>query len=78
MTAEPTFSELDPGLVLDAVESLGMQCDGRQLALNSFENRVFQVGIEDDAPVIVKFYRNGRWSDEQIDEEHALDRKSVV
>jgi len=72
MTAEPTFSDLDPGLVLDAVESVGLQCDGRQLALNSFENRVFQVGVEDDAPVIAKFYRNGRWSDEQIAEEHAF------
>jgi len=72
MNAEPTFSELDPGLVLDAVESLGLECDGRQLALNSFENRVFQVGLEDDAPVIAKFYRNGRWSDAQIAEEHAF------
>lgn len=72
MTVEPTFSELDPGLVLDAVESVGLQCDGRQLALNSFENRVFQVGIEDASPVIAKFYRNGRWSDEQIAEEHAF------
>lgn len=72
MSAEPTFSELDPGLVLDAVESLGFDCDGRQLALNSFENRVFQVGLEDGPPIIAKFYRNGRWTDEQIGEEHAL------
>lgn len=72
MSAVPTFAELDPGLVLDAVESVGLVCDGRQLALNSFENRVYQIGIEDADPVIAKFYRNGRWSDAQIDEEHAL------
>ncbi|MDX1610151.1 MAG: serine/threonine protein kinase [Halofilum sp. (in: g-proteobacteria)] len=72
MTTGPSFAELDPGLVLDAVESVGLDCDGRQLALNSFENRVYQVGLEDAEPVIAKFYRNGRWSDAQIGEEHAL------
>lgn len=68
--SEPDFGALDPSAVLDAVESLGLICDGHLLQLNSFENRVYQVGIEDDAPVIAKFYRNGRWSDEQIGEEH--------
>jgi len=67
-----TFSDLGPADVLDAVESLGFACDGRLLQLNSFENRVYQVGVEDDQPVIAKFYRNGRWSDAQIDEEHRL------
>lgn len=66
----PDFSDLGPSHVLDAVEGLGMACDGRLLQLNSFENRVYQVGLEDDDPVIAKFYRNGRWSDEQIAEEH--------
>jgi Ser/Thr protein kinase RdoA (MazF antagonist) len=72
MSSTPTFAELGPSDVLDAVESLGWQCDGRLLQLNSFENRVYQVGIDDDAPVIAKFYRNGRWSDAQIAEEHAF------
>ena len=70
MAAAPSFVELGPSTVLDAVESLGFTCDGRLLQLNSFENRVYQVGLEDAAPVIVKFYRNGRWSDAQIAEEH--------
>ncbi len=70
MAHEPTFAELGPSTVLDAVESVGRVCDGRLLQLNSFENRVYQVGLEDDAPLIAKFYRNGRWSDAQIREEH--------
>jgi len=49
-----------------------VRCDGRLLALNSYENRVFQVGLEDAEPVVVKFYRPGRWSDEAILEEHAF------
>src|SRR5690606_21942351 len=56
----------------DAVESAGLACDGTLLALNSYENRVYQVGIEDDAPRIVKFYRPGRWPDAAILEEHAF------
>ncbi|MEJ2698991.1 MAG: serine/threonine protein kinase, partial [Desulfuromonadales bacterium] len=54
------------------VESRGFLCDRRILALNSYENRVYQVGIEEGAPLIAKFYRPGRWSDEQILEEHSL------
>jgi Ser/Thr protein kinase RdoA (MazF antagonist) len=64
------YSRLTPDSVLDAIESAGLRCDGRQLALNSFENRVYQVGIEDGEPVVAKFYRPGRWSDAQILEEH--------
>lgn len=64
------YYQLDPNRVMDAVEHLGFYCDGRVMALNSYENRVFQVGIEDDSPLIVKFYRPQRWSDEQIQEEH--------
>ncbi|MFO1435865.1 MAG: serine/threonine protein kinase [Gammaproteobacteria bacterium] len=64
------YNDLTPERILAAVESLGMRCDGRLLALNSYENRVYQVGIEDAAPVIVKFYRPGRWSDACILEEH--------
>ena len=66
------FSTLDPDSVLDAVESLGFECDGRLLALNSYENRVYQVGLESDTPLVAKFYRPDRWSDEAILEEHAF------
>jgi Ser/Thr protein kinase RdoA (MazF antagonist) len=57
---------------MDAVESQGFRCDCRIFALNSYENRVCQVGVEDDAPLIAKIYRPGRWSDAQIIEEHAF------
>lgn len=69
------YAGLTPEAVLDAVESLGLTCDGRQLALNSYENRVYQVGIEDGKPLIAKFYRPARWSDAQILEEHAFARE---
>ena len=64
------FYQLTPDTVIDAVESMGYLSDGRILALNSYENRVYQVGIEDSEPLIAKFYRPLRWSDEQILEEH--------
>ena len=64
------FESLSPDLLIDAVESLGFVSDGRFLALNSYENRVYQIGIEDDEPMIAKFYRPERWSREQILEEH--------
>lgn len=68
---DPTpYAGLGPDQVLDAVESVGLPVDGRLLALNSYENRVYQVGLDDADPVIVKFYRAGRWSDAQILEEH--------
>ncbi len=66
------FDQLTPDLVLDAVESLGYLSDARVLALNSYENRVYQVGIEDGEPLIAKFYRPDRWSDAAIREEHAF------
>ncbi len=66
------YYRLDPDTVLHAVDSTGLLTDGRLLALNSYENRVYQVGIEGSDPVIAKFYRPGRWSDEQILEEHAF------
>jgi Ser/Thr protein kinase RdoA (MazF antagonist) len=69
------YAGLTPDVVLDAIESTGLRCDGRQLALNSYENRVYQVGIEDGAPVVAKFYRPGRWSNAQILEEHAFVRE---
>ena len=64
------YAELRPEQILDALEALEFRCDGRFLALNSYENRVYQIGIEDGAAVVVKFYRPGRWTDEAIIEEH--------
>ena len=64
------YYRLGPDAILQAVDSTGLLSDGRLLALNSYENRVYQVGIEETDPVIAKFYRPGRWSDEQILEEH--------
>ncbi|HCS27734.1 MAG TPA: serine/threonine protein kinase [Spongiibacteraceae bacterium] len=69
-TDQHPYELLSPDLVVDAVESTGLLSDLRILALNSYENRVYQVGIEDAEPLIVKFYRPERWSDEQILEEH--------
>jgi Ser/Thr protein kinase RdoA (MazF antagonist) len=69
--AEP-YAGLGHDTVLDALESLGLACDGRVLALNSYENRVYRVGLEDAAAVVVKVYRPGRWSDAAIAEEHAF------
>jgi hypothetical protein len=66
------FSLLTPDSVLDALGSVGLRGDGRLLALNSYENRVYQVGMEDGPPLIAKFYRPARWSDAQILEEHAF------
>jgi Ser/Thr protein kinase RdoA (MazF antagonist) len=63
---------LTPERILDAVESTGLRTDGRLLALNSYENRVYQVGMEDGPPLVAKFYRPGRWSDSAILEEHAF------
>ena len=66
------YDRLTPDVILDAIESTGYLADGRMLALNSYENRVYQIGIEEDKPLIAKFYRPGRWRDEQILEEHAF------
>jgi Ser/Thr protein kinase RdoA (MazF antagonist) len=65
------YARLDPQMVLEAVESVGLRGDGRLLALNSYENRVYRVGCEEGPPVVVKFYRPARWSDAAILEEHA-------
>ncbi|MBT3203135.1 MAG: serine/threonine protein kinase [Gammaproteobacteria bacterium] len=66
------FETLTPDFIMDAIESQGYLCDGRNLALNSYENRVYQIGIEDGLPIIAKFYRPNRWTKEQILEEHAF------
>ncbi len=72
---EHPYSRLTPDTVLNALESVGLPCDGALLALNSYENRVYQVGLADAAPVVAKFYRPGRWSDAAILEEHAFVRE---
>jgi len=64
------YQLLTPDVVIDAIESTGRICDACILALNSYENRVYQVGLDADDPVIAKFYRPDRWSAEQIKEEH--------
>lgn len=66
----PPYERLIPDCILDAVESAGFRCDGRLLALNSYENRVYQIWLEDDTKLIVKFYRPERWTDAAIGEEH--------
>jgi Ser/Thr protein kinase RdoA (MazF antagonist) len=70
--ATQPFAGLTPDAVMDVAEALGLEPDGRQFALNSYENRVYRVGRHDAAAVVMKFYRTGRWSDEQILEEHAF------
>lgn len=72
MSADAPYAALSPDLVLDAVEAAGFATDGRLLALPSYENRVYQVGLDDTAPLVVKFYRPLRWSDAAIAEEHAF------
>ena len=66
------YARLTPDLVLDGVAAANLRPDGRLLSLNSYENRVYQVWLEDGSAVVAKFYRPGRWTDAQIDEEHAF------
>lgn len=72
VTSATPYADLSPDRVLDAVESSGLPTDGHLLALNSYENRVYLVGIEEAEPVVAKFYRPGRWSDAAILEEHGF------
>lgn len=69
------YAALTPDKVLDAVESTGLLSDARTLTLNSYENRVYQIGVEDAQPVIAKFYRPERWSTEAILEEHSFSQE---
>jgi Ser/Thr protein kinase RdoA (MazF antagonist) len=71
------YADLSPVTVLEAVESLGFETDARIFPLNSYENRVYQVGLIDKPSIIVKFYRPERWSDEQILEEHSYTQELV-
>jgi Ser/Thr protein kinase RdoA (MazF antagonist) len=72
MAAAPGYADLSPQQVLDALDAVGLRGDGRLLQLNSYENRVYQVFLEDGTAVVAKFYRPGRWSDAQIVEEHGF------
>jgi Ser/Thr protein kinase RdoA (MazF antagonist) len=66
------YSELTPDVVQDALDSVGFRGDGRLQAFGSYENRVYQAWLEDGPPVVAKFYRPARWTDAQIQEEHAF------
>ena len=70
MTTEHPFLRLTPEAILTSVEQFGLPTDGRLVALNSYENRVFRIGLRDGDAVVGKFYRPGRWTDDQILEEH--------
>ncbi len=70
MQEETPYARLSPDAILDAMEAAGFAPTGGLLELNSYENRVFQLELEDGAFVVAKFYRPGRWSDAQIAEEH--------
>src|SRR5678809_1765767 len=69
-SAPAPFDALDPDAVFAAAESIGLEPSGRLFALNSYENRVYQLGDEDGALWVLKFYRPARWTDAQIAEEH--------
>jgi len=71
-SAPAPFDALDPGAVFAAAESIGLEPSGRLFALNSYENRVYQLGDEEGALWVLKFYRPARWSDAQIAEEHSF------
>lgn len=76
MTTTPQrFADFQPQDLLTALDAVGLRGDGRVLQLNSYENRVFQVHLEDGSVVVVKVYRPGRWRDEQILEEHGFARE---
>jgi Ser/Thr protein kinase RdoA (MazF antagonist) len=70
--SDTPYADLGPDVVLDALDAVGLRGDGRLIQLNSYENRVFQVFLEDGRVVVTKFYRPQRWSDAQILEEHAF------
>lgn len=72
MTSTDSFAALTATTILDALGSLALHSDGRLLALNSYENRVYQIGMEEGPPVVAKFYRPNRWTDAAILEEHAF------
>ena len=72
------FETLTPDRVLDALQAVGLRGDGRLTALSSYENRVYQVQLEDGTAVVAKFYRPQRWTEAQIREEHAFSRELMA
>lgn len=70
--SEFSFAQLGPDLILDAIESVGVRAESGLLALNSYENRVYQFIADDQKRYVVKFYRPQRWSKAQLLEEHAF------
>jgi Ser/Thr protein kinase RdoA (MazF antagonist) len=72
VASDHPYEALTPDVVIAAVESAGFRADGRMLALNSYENRVYQIGLDEGTPIVVKFYRPERWSTPAILEEHAF------
>ena len=66
------YDSLRPDVVLDALADLGLPVDGRLTALSSYENRVYQIMLEENESVVAKFYRPERWTDAQILEEHSF------
>ncbi|MDD4943371.1 MAG: serine/threonine protein kinase [Rhodoferax sp.] len=71
-TPSHPFQALTPDVVQDALASVGLLGDGRQMALSSYENRVYQAHLDDGRKVVAKFYRPQRWTRAQIEEEHAF------
>jgi Ser/Thr protein kinase RdoA (MazF antagonist) len=76
--SETPYAGLGPDIVLDALDAVGLRGDGRLIQLNSYENRVYQVFLEDGRVVVTKFYRPARWSDAQILEEHSFAAELAV
>ena len=72
MSHHTPYENLDPNLILDAIESVGFRCTGSLFSLNSYENRVYEIHVEDYEPLIAKYYRPGRWTGQAIAEEHAF------
>ena len=71
-TCQHPYENLSPETIMDGLDAIGFHCSGHLLALNSYENRVYQLGQDEGPPVIAKFYRPGRWSNEAIREEHVF------
>jgi Ser/Thr protein kinase RdoA (MazF antagonist) len=78
MKEKTDYTDLSPDMVLQALDARGFETSGRMLALNSYENRVYRVELEDARPLVAKFYRPGRWSNAAILEEHAFAREIAV
>jgi len=77
MNEQQPYDNLTPDLILDAIESIELHVTGSLFPLNSYENRVYQVGLDDGSDIISKFYRPQRWSDEAIQEEHLFSQELV-